>query len=152
MLVAPGEQVAFTPAYPPFFSGVAAGRSHTCSAPLTASGEADLDALEASFAGGVRILVLTTRTIRPARLCRDRCWNRSPTCASHTLRGCLRMRFTLPWSLRVRPIRHGLRSQMQRERGIAHLMSKAFNVAGLKAALVITASDRARDVVRRYHH
>ncbi|HEX5905440.1 MAG TPA: aminotransferase class I/II-fold pyridoxal phosphate-dependent enzyme [Propionibacteriaceae bacterium] len=41
-------------------------------------------------------------------------------------------------------------SDAARECGIALTSaSKAFNVAGLKAALVITASDRARDVVRQ---
>ena len=41
-------------------------------------------------------------------------------------------------------------SDAARERGIALTSaSKAFNVAGLKAALMITASDRARDAVRR---
>jgi cystathionine beta-lyase len=41
-------------------------------------------------------------------------------------------------------------SDAARERGIALTSaSKAFNVAGLKAALMITASDRARDAVQR---
>jgi cystathionine beta-lyase len=152
VLVAPGEQVAFfTPAYPPFFSELPQAGVILAQLPLTASGEADLHALEASFAGGVRILVLTNPhnptgqiVSQPvleqiAELCvRHAAWVLADEIHAPLV---LESETYTPW-LEV--------SDAARECGIALTSaSKAFNVAGLKAALVITASDRARDVVRR---
>jgi cystathionine beta-lyase len=152
VLVEPGEQVAFfTPAYPPFFDELPQARVHLVQLPLAADGLiVDLE-LEAALAGGVRALVLTNphnptgRVLsRPeleqiAELCDSfGCWVLADEIhAPLVLKGATHT----PW-LEV--------SDPARERGIALTSaSKAFNVAGLKAALMITASDRARDAVRR---
>jgi cysteine-S-conjugate beta-lyase len=152
VLVEPGEQVAFfTPAYPPFFDELPQARVHLVQLPLAADGViVDLE-LEAALAGGVRALVLTNphnptgRVLsRPeleqiAELCDSfGCWVLADEIhAPLVLKGATHT----PW-LEV--------SDTARERGIALTSaSKAFNMAGLKAALMITASDRARDAVRR---
>jgi cystathionine beta-lyase len=150
-LVAPGEQVAFcTPAYPPFFVELPQAEVEV-HLPLDAAGVVDLEALEAALAGGVRALVLTnphnptgrviprTELEQIADLCDHyRCWVLADEIhAPLVLEGAS----CTPW-LEV--------SDAARERGIALTSaSKAFNVAGLKAALMITASDRARDAVQR---
>ena len=152
VLVEPGEQVAFfTPAYPPFFDELPQARVPLVQLPLDADGViVDLE-LEAALAGGVRALVLTNphnptgRVLsRPeleqiAELCDSfGCWVLADEIhAPLVLKGAIHT----PW-LEV--------SDAARERGIALTSaSKAFNVAGLKTALMITASDRARDAVRR---
>jgi cysteine-S-conjugate beta-lyase len=152
VLVEPAEQVAFfTPAYPPFFDELPQARVQLVQLPLTADGViVDLE-LEAALAGGVRALVLTNphnptgRVLsRPeleqiAELCDSfGCWVLADEIhAPLVLKGATHT----PW-LEV--------SGAARERGIVLTSaSKAFNVAGLKAALMITASDRARDAVRR---
>jgi len=151
-LVEPGEQVAFfTPAYPPFFNELPQARVQLVQLPLDADGViVDLE-LEAALAGGVRALVLTNphnptgRVLRRpeleqiAELCDSfGCWVLADEIhAPLVLEGATHT----PW-LEV--------SDAARERGIALTSaSKAFNVAGLKAALMITASDRARDAVQR---
>ena len=152
VLVAPGEQVAFfTPAYPPFFAELPQARVELVQLPLGADAAVDLEALEAALAGGVRALVLTnphnpTGRVLPraeleqiTELCaRFGCWVLADEIhAPLVLEGAAHT----PW-LEV--------SDAARERGIALTSaSKAFNVAGLKTALVITASDRARDAVQR---
>jgi cystathionine beta-lyase len=152
VLVAPGEQVAyFTPAYPPFFVELPQAGVELVQLPLGAAGVVDLEALEAALAAGVRALVLTnphnpTGRVIPraeleqiAELCdHHQCWVLADEIhAPLVLAGATHT----PW-LQV--------SKAARERGIALTSaSKAFNVAGLKAALMITASDRAREAVRR---
>jgi cysteine-S-conjugate beta-lyase len=151
-LLAPGEQVAFfTPAYPPFFAEMPQAQVELVLLPLGAGGVVDLEALEAALAGGVRALVLAnphnpTGRAMPAveleqiaELCAAyRCWVMADEIhAPLILEGATHT----PW-LQV--------SDASRERGISLTSaSKAFNVAGLKAALMITASDRAREAVRQ---
>jgi cysteine-S-conjugate beta-lyase len=152
LLVAADEAVAFvTPAYPPFFSALphAAPRLEHLATPE--DGTIDLEALAGTIAGGTRALILTnphnpTGRVLPrseleaiAELCADRdVWVLADEIhaplvlpnAEHT-----------PW-LEV--------SDAARSCGVALTSaSKAFNVAGLKAALVATASDRMRQVVAR---
>jgi cystathionine beta-lyase len=152
VLVAPGEQVAFfTPAYPPFFAELPQAGVKLVQLPLGADSVVDLEGLEAALAGGVRALVLTnphnpTGRVLPraeleriAELCANfGCWVLADEIhAPLVLEGAVHT----PW-LEV--------SDAARERGIALTSaSKAFNVAGLKTALVITASDRAREAVQR---
>jgi cysteine-S-conjugate beta-lyase len=152
-LLAPGDQVAFfTPAYPPFFAELPQARVELVLLPLGgAPGAVDLEALQAALAGGVRALVLAnphnpTGRVMPrteleqvAYLCDSYdCWVLADEIhAPLVLEGATHT----PW-LDV--------SDAARERGIALTSaSKAFNVAGLKAALMITASDRARKAVRQ---
>ena len=150
-LLAPGEEVAFsTPAYPPFFAELPQARVELVLLPLGAAGVVDLEALQAALAGGVRALVLAnphnpTGRVIPlveleeiADLCGSYgCWVLADEIhAPLVLEGATHT----PW-LEV--------SDAARERGVALTSaSKAFNLAGLKAALMITASDRAREAVR----
>src|SRR4029450_1818365 len=152
ILTEPGAQGAFfTPAYPPFFAELPPAPVELCQLPLDSAGAVDLEALEAALAGGARVLVLanphnpTGQTVPRPRL-----EHLAHPCLTHdawvladeihaplVLEGATHT----PW-LEV--------SDAARNCGIAlSSASKAFNVAGLKAALVITASDRSRDAVRR---
>ncbi len=152
LLAGPDEAVGFvTPAYPPFFTALphAVARLEHLAALEDAS--VDLEALARSIASGTRVLILTnphnpTGRVLPrseleaiAELCAEReVWVLADEIhaplvlpgAEHT-----------PW-LEV--------SDAARSCGVALTSaSKAFNVAGLKAALVVTASGRMRSVVAR---
>jgi cystathionine beta-lyase len=152
VLTAPGERVAFfTPAYPPFFTELPQARVELVQLPQKGAGAIDLEALEAAFAGGVRVLVLTnphnpTGWLLPRAVMAqiaDMCVSHRSWVLADEINAPLVLEGATytPW-LEV--------SDAAREHGIALTSaSKAFNVAGLKAALVVTASDRARDVVRR---
>ena len=152
VLLTPGEKVAFfTPAYPPFFTELPQAGAELVLLPLDAAAVVDLEALQQALRGGVRALVLSnphnpTGRVLPraeleqiADLCASYdCWVLADEIhAPLVLRGALHT----PW-LEV--------SDAAREHGIALTSaSKAFNVAGLKAAFMITASDRAREAVQR---
>jgi cystathionine beta-lyase len=152
LLAGPNEAVAFvTPAYPPFFTALphAVARLEYLGALEDAA--VDLETLARSIAGGTRVLILTnphnpTGRVLPrseleaiAELCAEReVWVLADEIhaplvlpgAEHT-----------PW-LEV--------SDAARSCGVALTSaSKAFNVAGLKAALVATASDRMRSILNR---
>lgn len=151
VLAAPGERVAFaTPAYPPFFPELAHPDRELVQLPIRTDRSLDTNALERALAG-VRVLVLPTphnptghvyrrhELEQIADICHahgawvlaDEIW------AALVLDGCTHT----PW-LEV--------SDAARECGIALTSaSKAFNVAAGKTALVVTASDRAHDAVRR---
>ena len=152
VLLAPDEAVAFaTPAYPPFFAELPQAASRLEPIPLTPTGSTDLEGLVQAFARGTRVLVLvnphnpTGRAIPRSELeaiaalaDEHRVWVLADEIhAPLILPGAVHT----PW-LEV--------SDAARSCGIALTSaSKAFNVAGLKAALVVTASGRARDVVAR---
>jgi cysteine-S-conjugate beta-lyase len=151
VLAGPDEAIAFvTPAYPPFFRQLphAVGRLEQLAAP---DGTVDLDGLAESIAGGTRVLVLTnphnpTGRLLPrtdleaiAELCSERdVWVLADEIhAPLVLPGGEHT----PW-LEV--------SDAARACGVALTSaSKAFNVPGLKAAQLVTASDRARRAVAR---
>ncbi|HEX5905441.1 MAG TPA: aminotransferase class I/II-fold pyridoxal phosphate-dependent enzyme, partial [Propionibacteriaceae bacterium] len=100
--------------YPPFFNELPQAGAELAQLPLTAGGETDLDTLEASFAGGVRILVLTnphnpTGQIVP-RPVLEQIADLCVTYAAWVLADEIHAH----WSWRERPTRHGLRFQMQR--------------------------------------
>ena len=151
VLVEPGAQVAFfTPAYPPFFDELPQARVHLVQLPLEAEDViVDLE-LEAALAGGVRALVLTNPHNPTGRvLSRPELEQIAELCDSF---GCWVLADEIHAPLVLKDATHtpwlGV-SDAARERGIALTSaSKAFNVAGLKTALMITASDRARDAVR----
>jgi cystathionine beta-lyase len=152
ILTEPAAQVAFfTPAYPPFFAELPQARVELVQLPLDTAGAVDLEALEAALAGGVRVLVLAnphnpTGQIVPRPVLEqiaDLCVAHDAWVLADEIHAPLVLEGAThtPW-LEV--------SDAARNCGIAlSSASKAFNVAGLKAALVITASDRARDAVRR---
>ena len=148
-----GEQaLAFvTPAYPPFFAALphAVGRLEHLA--VAEDGAVDLAALARSIESGTRVVILTnphnpTGRVLPrselegiAEVCaeRDVCVLADEIHAPLVLPGAQHT----PW-LEV--------SDAARSCGVALTSaSKAFNVAGLKAALLVTSSDRMRSVVAR---
>ncbi len=151
-LAAPGEAVAFaTPAYPPFFADLPEAGVRLRELRLRPDGALDLDALDAALADGVRVLVLanpqnpTGRVAPRAELERiaERCAARDAWVLADEIHAPLVLAGAThtPW-LEV--------SDAARAHGVALTSaSKAFNVAGLKAAVAVTASVRARDGVAR---
>ena len=152
ILTEPGAQVAFfTPAYPPFFAELPQARVELVELPLDAASAVDLARLETALAGGVRVLVLAnphnpTGQIVPRQVLEqiaDLCVTYDAWVLADEIHAPLVLDGAThtPW-LEV--------SDAARNCGIALTSaSKAFNVAGLKAAFVITASDRAGAAVRR---
>jgi cystathionine beta-lyase len=147
VLVPPGGRVAYAvPAYPPFIFELPQAGVELVPVPL-----GDLAALEAALAGGVRALVLSSPHNPTGRVPERGVLERiAELCAAHeawVLADEIHAPLVLdgathtPW-LEV--------SDAAREWGIALTSaSKAFNLAGLKAAVIVSASDRARDAVRR---
>jgi cysteine-S-conjugate beta-lyase len=152
VLLAPGEQVAFfTPAYPPFFAELPQARVDLVLVALRAAGAVDLEALEAALAGGVRVLVLANPHNPTGHvMSRSELEQLADLTASY---GCWVLADEIHAPLVLADAAHTpwlAVSDAARERGIALTSaSKAFNVAGLKAAMMITASDGARQAVRR---
>jgi cystathionine beta-lyase len=150
-LLRPGEEVAMAvPAYPPFFSEVPRAGLRLRELALGPAGEMDLDELEAALRGGARALLLvnpqnpTGWVARRAELERI-----AELCAEHgawVLADEIHAPLTLPGAefvpwLEVSPT--------ARERGfVLTSASKVFNLAGLKAAHIVTAAAPAADVVR----
>jgi cysteine-S-conjugate beta-lyase len=151
VLVAPAGQVGFfTPAYPPFFAELPQAGVQLVHLPLGAEGVVDLE-LEAALAGGVRALILVNPHNPTGRvLPRAELEKIADLCASF---GCWIFADEIHAPLVLEGTEHTPWldvSDAAREYGIALTSaSKAFNVAGLKTALMITASDRARDAVKR---
>lgn len=151
MLAGPAAAVAFaSPSYPPFrFEPPEAGVA-VRELPLRPDGGFDQDALDAELARGTRVVILanphnpTGRVLPRAELERI-----AETCAAHdawVLADEIHAPLVLPGATHVPWLEV---SDAARERGIALTSaSKAFNVAGLKAALLVTASGRAREAVR----
>jgi cysteine-S-conjugate beta-lyase len=151
-LVAPGEAVAFaTPNYPPFYIELCPPGAVLREVPVRPDRSLDVDALDAVLAAGASVFVLTSPHNPLGRvLPREELEQIAEVCAEHgvwviadeihaplTLAGAEH----IPW-LEV--------SDAAREWGIAVTSaSKAFNLAALKCALVVTASGRARDAVAR---
>ena len=152
VLAEPGDAIAFaTPAYPPFFSDLPQAGVRLREIALLPDGTLDLDALDAELAGGVRVLLLAnphnpTGCVLPSdelERIAERCAARGAWVLADEIHAPLVLagaRHT-PW-LEV--------SDAAREHGIALTSaSKAFNFAGLKTGLAVTASDRAREAVAR---
>lgn len=154
-LIRPGDGVVVTPpVYPPFFELIPEAGGRVVEAPLTRTGDAgyalDLDAIEAALASGARAVLL---------------------CSPHNPLGLVHSRESLE-ALSVIVERHGAVvvadeihaplthtdatftpyltvSDAAREHTIAaHSASKAFNLAGLKCAMFVTASDRMTRLVQ----
>jgi cystathionine beta-lyase len=150
--VGPDEAVAFaTPAYPPFFARLpdACAQLEQLSAPE--SGTADLETLASSIARGTRVLVLTnphnpTGRVLPRRQLEaiaELCAERGVFVLADEIHAPLVLPGAehTPW-LEV--------SDAARSCGVVLTSSsKEFNLAGLKAALLVTGSDRMRQVVSR---
>ncbi|GAB3800772.1 aminotransferase class I/II-fold pyridoxal phosphate-dependent enzyme [Humibacter antri] len=154
-LIRPGDGVVITPpVYPPFFELIPEAGGRVVETPLARTDEGgyelDLDAIDAALASGARAVLL---------------------CSPHNPLGLVHPRETLV-ALSEIVARHGAVvvsdeihaplthtdasftpyltvSEAAREHTIAaHSASKAFNLAGLKCAMFVTASDRMTALVR----
>jgi cystathionine beta-lyase len=150
LLAGEAGAVAFaSPAYPPFFSEPARVGLAPRPIPLRPGGEVDLDALRAELSSGTRVLLLANPHNPTGRvLPRDELEAIADACAEHdawVLADEIHAPLVLPGAVHTPWLEV---SDAARERGVSLISaSKAFNLAGLKAALLITASDRARDAV-----
>ena len=141
-IAAPGEAVAFaTPAYPPFFSMLPTAGVKLIEIDLLGDGSLDLDGLDAALAAGARALVLasphnpTGRALARSELeaIADRCAEREVWVLADEIHAPLALPGAthVPW-LEV--------SDAARRWGVSVTSaSKAFNLAALKTALVVTA-------------
>jgi cystathionine beta-lyase len=148
----PGDAVVISPpVYPPFFDWTGEARVHLREVPLTASYRLDLAALERAFAEHPAAYLL--------------CNPQNPVGRVHTadeLAALVRLariyRVTLisdeihaPLALPGATVTPLLTVPGAAELAIAVVSaSKAFNLAGLKCAAVVTAADRMAEVVRRF--
>jgi cystathionine beta-lyase len=152
LIAGQGGSVAFaTPAYPPFFSELPYAGLHLEPIGLRLDGSIELDDLEQALARGTRVVLLVNphnptgralplqELVSIAEMCHDHeAWVIADEIhAPLVLRGAIHT----PW-LNV--------SEAARERGISLISaSKCFNIAGLKAALLVTGSERAREAMTR---
>ena len=152
VIAAPGEAVAFaTPAYPPFFSMLPTAGVKLIEIDLLPDGSLDVDGLDAALAAGARALVLasphnpTGRALARTELeaIADRCAEREVWVLADEIHAPLALPGAthIPW-LEV--------SDAARRWGVSVTSaSKAFNLAALKTALVVTADPAARELVDR---
>ncbi|WBQ08213.1 MalY/PatB family protein [Kribbella sp. CA-293567] len=151
-LIAPGGSIGFaSAAYPPFLQQLPAAGFSLAPMPLLPDGSFDFDTLSARLQDGLDILILanphnpTGRTLPEAELARI-----AELCAQYDV-WVLADEIHAPLVLPGAEHKPWLEvSEAARYCGISLTSaSKAFNLAGLKAALVINSSDRAQDLVRR---
>lgn len=152
MLAGPDRSIAFaTPAYRPFLADLPSIGLSVRELPLEPGGQIDLDVLRGEFDRGTRVFLLvkphnpTGRVVPRAELeqLAELCAERDVWVIADEIHAPLVLPGAkhVPW-LEV--------SDAARRCGFALTSaSKAFNLAGLKAALLVTASDRARAVANR---
>jgi len=147
VLTRPGDAVAFTvPAYPPFLSGLPQTGVRVRPVPLRADGSFDLALLD-----GVRVLVLVNPHNPTGRvLPREELAEIAEWCARNGV-WVLADEIHAPLVLDGDPAIPWLEvSDAARRWGLSLTSaSKAFNLAGLKASVIVTASREARAVVAR---
>lgn len=147
VLTEPGDGVLVNPpVYHPFFSLITDAGRRVVEAPLTASRDLDLDAIEQAFAAGTRVLILCNPHNPTGRvLDRGELERLAAIAAAHdawVLADEIHAPLVLPGAEHV-PFTSV--SAAAAERGIVLTSaSKAFNTAGLKCAVAITASAEAR--------
>ena len=152
VLVAPGDVVAFaTPAYPPFFSELPQAGVRIREVPTRPDGALELEQLDAVLTDGARALVLANPHNPSGHvLPRAELEEIAERCADHdtwVLADEVHAPLVLPGAAHTPWLEV---SDAARGRGIALTSaSKAFNLAGLKAALLVTGSERARAAVAR---
>ncbi len=152
VLAAPGGTVGFaTPAYPPFFRELAATGLRLVEVPLRSDGAIDLDALDAALADGLRAFVLANPHNPTGRvLPRSELEAIAERCAAHetwVLADEIHAPLVLPGATHVPWLEV---SDAARRFGVSLTSaSKAFNLAALKTAFIVTAGDQARALVTR---
>jgi len=151
-VLAPGGSVGFaTAAYPPFLQQLRPAGFTIVEVPLREDGTFDLDRLAAQLRAGLQVLILASPHNPTGRvLPRSELEQIADLCAEHgawVLADEIHAPLVLPGAKHVPWLEV---SPAARPCGISLTSaSKAFNLAGLKAALIVTASGRAQDVVRR---
>ena len=152
LALAPGGSVGFaTAAYPPFLSQLPRAGLRTVLIPLRADGWFDLDRLREALADGLEVLVLANPHNPTGRvLPHEELAAIAELCAAYdawVLADEIHAPLVLPGASHVPWLEV---SDAAREHGIVLTSaSKAFNLAGLKAAMAVTASDRTQSVVDR---
>jgi cysteine-S-conjugate beta-lyase len=148
----PGDLIAFaSPAYPPFFNLLPRTGVRLAHVRVESDGRLDLDSLDEALHDGIRVLVLasphnpTGHVLSAGELAEiaERCAERDVWVLADEIHAPLTLpgaRFTA-WQEA---------SEAARRVGISVTSaSKAFNLAGLKSAMVVTADGRARDMAAR---
>jgi cystathionine beta-lyase len=147
-LVPAGGTVALaTPAYPPFFSELPQAGLRIAALPLDREGEFDLGDLEAALREGARALILVNPQNPTGRVVpRERLERIAALCAERevwVIADEIHAPLVLPGATHTPWLEV---SDAAREFGFSLFSaSKAFNLAGLKAAQLVTASARARE-------
>jgi cystathionine beta-lyase len=152
ILAGPGGSVAFsTPAYPPFLTELPLARLSVDQIPLRTDGTTDLAALADAFATGTRVFILanphnpTGRVLPRAEL--EQIAGLAAEHQAWVLADEIHAPLTLPGAQHVPFLEV---SDAARDRGfVLTSASKAFNLAGLKAALIVTAGDAPRAIASR---
>ncbi len=150
VIAGPGNAIAFaSPAYPPFSELLPRTGARLVHVALHEDGRLDLGSLDEALATGVRALVLASphnptghvSALGELAAIAERCADHGVWVLADEIHAPLTLpgaRFTA-W-LEV--------SDAAREIGVSLTSaSKAFNVAGLKSALIVTASEHARELV-----
>ncbi len=150
VLTEPGGGVLVNPpVYHPFFRLITDAGRRVVEAPLSAGGDLDLDAIEAAFAAGTRALILCNpHNPTGGVLDRAELERLAEIAAAHDA-------WVLADEIHAPIVFAGAQhvpftsvSDAAAERGIVLTSaSKAFNTAGLKCAVAITASATAREAV-----
>ncbi|GAA0940451.1 aminotransferase class I/II-fold pyridoxal phosphate-dependent enzyme [Kribbella koreensis] len=151
-LIAPGGSIGFaTATYPPFFQQLPAAGFSLVSIPLLADGSFDLEALSTRLQDGLDVLILPNPHNPTGRvLPRSELAQIAELCARYgawVLADEIHAPLVLPGAKHQPWLEV---SDAARSCGISLTSaSKAFNLAGLKTAFLVTASDRAQDLVER---
>jgi cysteine-S-conjugate beta-lyase len=152
LLAGPGGSVAFsTPAYPPFLTEFPQVRLSVDQIPLLPDGTTDLVALAGAFATGTRVFILAnphnpTGRVLP-RMELEQIAELALDHQAWVLADEIHAPLTLPGAQHVPFLEV---SDAARDCGFALTSaSKAFNLAGLKAALIVTAGDAPRAIAAR---
>ncbi len=155
LMTRPGDGVVINPpVYHPFFSVIEEVGAKVVEVPLTGSSGLDLDGMERAFEDGARIALLCsphnpTGRVIPA----DQLSEIAEIAVAHDV-------WVLSDEIHAPLVLPGARhtafltvSESARRCGIALISaSKAFNIAGLQSAQIVTSSDRARAVVEGLPH
>jgi cystathionine beta-lyase len=149
-LIEPGDSVALaTPAYPPFFSVLPGAGLRIRELATDPRGDFELDDLEAALRAGTKALLLVNPHNPSGRVIpRQKLARIAEICAAHEA-------WVLADEIHAPLVLDGAThtpwlelSEAAREFGIVLISAtKAFNLAGLKAAQLVTASPRAREAV-----
>lgn len=152
VLVGPGQAVAFaSPAYPPFFEELHDAQRRLITVRVGSRGQIDLDALDAALAQGTRVLVLANphnpTGCVPSRDELQAIAERCARAGAWVLADEIHAPLVLPGATHTPWLEV---SDAARACGIALTSaSKAFNLAALKTAFIVTADAAPRDVVGR---